>query len=138
MTMTRQDDNICKRIESTEKFVPFSPSATSYGMGWKTLQRFAIARVLLAVNSVYLLCQRAKIETVVRTQRGGRIETQAEFFSHKRIGQRTRIGNDVANRIYVRRKNGRCAQPWPASGLTYVETMVRLEPNAVAPWSRRM
>ena len=36
--MTRQDDNICKRIESTEKFVPFSPSATSYGMGWKTLQ----------------------------------------------------------------------------------------------------
>jgi PAS domain S-box-containing protein len=38
MTMTRQDDNICKRIESTEKFVPFSPSAKSYGMGCKTLQ----------------------------------------------------------------------------------------------------
>jgi hypothetical protein len=36
--MTRQDDNIRKRIESTEKFVPFTPSATSYGMGWKTLQ----------------------------------------------------------------------------------------------------
>lgn len=38
MTMTRQDDNIRKRIESTEKFVPFTPSATSYGMGWKTLR----------------------------------------------------------------------------------------------------
>ena len=36
--MTRQDDNIRKRIKSTEKFVPFTPSATSYGMGWKTLQ----------------------------------------------------------------------------------------------------
>ena len=29
---------IHKRIESTEKFVPLTPSATSYGMGWKTLQ----------------------------------------------------------------------------------------------------
>jgi hypothetical protein len=36
--MTRQDDNICKRIESSEKFVPFSPFATTYGMGWKRLQ----------------------------------------------------------------------------------------------------
>ena len=36
--MTRQDDNIRKRIESTEKFVPFTSSATSYGMGRKTLQ----------------------------------------------------------------------------------------------------
>ena len=36
--MTRQDDNIRKRIKSTERFVPFTPSATSYGMGWKTLQ----------------------------------------------------------------------------------------------------
>jgi hypothetical protein len=35
--MTRQDDNICKRIESAEKFVPFTPSATSYGMGWEML-----------------------------------------------------------------------------------------------------
>jgi hypothetical protein len=26
--MTRQDDNIRKRIKSTEKFVPFTPSAT--------------------------------------------------------------------------------------------------------------
>ena len=46
-------------------------------------------------------------------------------------GQRTRIGSGVANVIDVRRKYGRCAQPWLASGLTYVETMVRLEPNAV-------
>jgi hypothetical protein len=37
--MTRQDDNIRKRIESTEKFVSFAPSATSYGMGWDALQR---------------------------------------------------------------------------------------------------
>jgi AraC family transcriptional regulator len=29
---------IHKRIESTEEFVPMTPSATSYGMGWKTLQ----------------------------------------------------------------------------------------------------
>ena len=36
--MTRQDDNNRKRIKSTEKFVLFTPSATSYGMGCKTLQ----------------------------------------------------------------------------------------------------
>ena len=38
MTMTRQDDNIRKRIESTEEFVPFTPSATSYGLEWKALR----------------------------------------------------------------------------------------------------
>jgi AraC family transcriptional regulator len=38
MTANRQNENILKRIESTQKFAPFTPSATSYGMEWKTLQ----------------------------------------------------------------------------------------------------
>jgi AraC family transcriptional regulator len=38
MTVIRQDENILKRNEATQKFAPFTPSATSYGMEWKTLQ----------------------------------------------------------------------------------------------------
>jgi AraC family transcriptional regulator len=38
MTVIGSNAIIHKRIESTEKFVPLTPSATSYGMGWKTLQ----------------------------------------------------------------------------------------------------
>jgi AraC family transcriptional regulator len=33
-----QDENIRKRIELTQKFVPFTPSAASFGVGWKALQ----------------------------------------------------------------------------------------------------
>jgi AraC family transcriptional regulator len=38
MTANRQNENILKRNEATQKFAPFTPSATSYGMEWKTLQ----------------------------------------------------------------------------------------------------
>ena len=38
MTVIGSNAIIHKRIESTEKLVPLTPSATSYGMGWKTLQ----------------------------------------------------------------------------------------------------
>jgi hypothetical protein len=37
-TVIRQSENILKRNEATQKFAPFTPSATSYGMEWKTLQ----------------------------------------------------------------------------------------------------
>ena len=55
--MTRQDDNIRKRIKSTEKFVPFTRLQQVTGWDGRRYRRFAIARVLLAVNSVYLLCR---------------------------------------------------------------------------------
>jgi AraC family transcriptional regulator len=38
MTVIGSNAIIHERIESTEKFVPLTPSAASYGMGWKTLQ----------------------------------------------------------------------------------------------------
>jgi len=38
MTANRQNENFLKRNEATQKFAPFTPSATSYGMVWKTLQ----------------------------------------------------------------------------------------------------
>jgi AraC family transcriptional regulator len=38
MTAIGSNAIIHKRLGSTEKFVPLTPSATSYGMGWKTLQ----------------------------------------------------------------------------------------------------
>ena len=38
MTVIGLNAIIHKRIESTQKFVPLTPSVTSYGMGWKTLQ----------------------------------------------------------------------------------------------------
>ena len=38
MTVIGLNAIIHKRIESTKKFVPLTPSVTSYGMGWKTLQ----------------------------------------------------------------------------------------------------
>src|ERR1700756_1423152 len=38
MTVIGLNAIIHKRIESTEKFVPLTPSVTSYGLGWKTLQ----------------------------------------------------------------------------------------------------
>ncbi|HXM05090.1 MAG TPA: AraC family transcriptional regulator [Chthoniobacterales bacterium] len=38
MTVIGSNAIIHKRIESTEMFVPLTPSATSYGMGWKTLR----------------------------------------------------------------------------------------------------
>jgi AraC family transcriptional regulator len=33
-----QDENILKELEARQKLIPYVPSATSYGMGWKTLQ----------------------------------------------------------------------------------------------------
>lgn len=36
--MIRQNENILKRIEATRRFVPFTPSATSYGLEWNALQ----------------------------------------------------------------------------------------------------
>jgi AraC family transcriptional regulator len=38
MTVIGSNESLRKRIESTEEFVPLTPWATSYGMGWKTLQ----------------------------------------------------------------------------------------------------
>src|SRR5260221_9645857 len=38
MTANRQNENILKRNEATQNFAPFTRSATSYGMEWKTLQ----------------------------------------------------------------------------------------------------
>ena len=38
MTVIGQDENILKELEARQKLIPFVPSATSYGMGWKTLQ----------------------------------------------------------------------------------------------------
>jgi AraC family transcriptional regulator len=38
MTVIRQNEIIFKRIEATRKFVPFTPSATSYGLEWNSLQ----------------------------------------------------------------------------------------------------
>ena len=38
MTVIGSNQNIRKRIESTEKFVAFTPSATSYGFEWNALQ----------------------------------------------------------------------------------------------------
>jgi AraC family transcriptional regulator len=38
VTVIASNAIIHKRIESTQKFVPLTPSANSYGMGWKTLQ----------------------------------------------------------------------------------------------------
>jgi AraC family transcriptional regulator len=38
MTVIRQNENILKRIEVRQRFVPFAPSATSYGLEWKALQ----------------------------------------------------------------------------------------------------
>ena len=55
--MTRQDDNIRKRIKSTEKFVPFIRLQQVTGWDGRRYRRFAIVRVLPAVNSVYLLCR---------------------------------------------------------------------------------
>jgi AraC family transcriptional regulator len=36
--MIRQEENSVKELEALQKDVPFVPSATSYGMGWKGLQ----------------------------------------------------------------------------------------------------
>jgi hypothetical protein len=36
--MVRQEENIVKRIEGTPRFVPFTPSATSYGFEWNAIQ----------------------------------------------------------------------------------------------------
>lgn len=33
-----QEENIVKRIEGTQRFVPFTPSATSYGLEWNALR----------------------------------------------------------------------------------------------------
>jgi hypothetical protein len=55
--MTRQDDNIRKRIKSTEKFVPFIRLQQVVRWDGRRYRRFAIVRVLPAVNSVYLLCR---------------------------------------------------------------------------------
>jgi AraC family transcriptional regulator len=38
MTVIRQGENILNELEARQKLIPFVPSATSYGMGWKTLQ----------------------------------------------------------------------------------------------------
>ena len=38
MTVIRQNENILKRTEATQRFVRFAPSATSDGLGWKALQ----------------------------------------------------------------------------------------------------
>jgi len=35
--VTRQNEIILKRIETTQRFVPFTPSATSYGLEWNAL-----------------------------------------------------------------------------------------------------
>src|ERR1700722_1375649 len=34
----RQEETIVKRIEGTQRFVPFTPSATSYGLEWNALR----------------------------------------------------------------------------------------------------
>jgi hypothetical protein len=44
--MTRQDDNIRKRIKSTEKFVPFIRLQQVTGWDGRRYRRFAIVRVL--------------------------------------------------------------------------------------------
>jgi AraC family transcriptional regulator len=36
--MTRQNEIILKRIETRQRFVPFTPSPTSYGLGWNAMQ----------------------------------------------------------------------------------------------------
>jgi AraC family transcriptional regulator len=36
--VVRQNENIVKRIEGTQRFDAFTPSATSYGLEWETLQ----------------------------------------------------------------------------------------------------
>ncbi len=36
--VVRQEENIVKRIEGTQRFVPFTPSATSYGLEWNALR----------------------------------------------------------------------------------------------------
>jgi AraC family transcriptional regulator len=35
--VVRQEENIVKQIEGTQRFVPFTPSATSYGLEWNAL-----------------------------------------------------------------------------------------------------
>jgi hypothetical protein len=57
--MTRQDDNIRKRIKSTEKFVPFIRLQQVTEWDGRRYRRFDIVTVLPAVNSVYLLCRGA-------------------------------------------------------------------------------
>jgi AraC family transcriptional regulator len=37
VTVIRQDEIILKRIETTQRFVPITPSATSFGLEWKAL-----------------------------------------------------------------------------------------------------
>jgi hypothetical protein len=36
--MIRQNEIILKRIETTPRFVSFTPSATSYGLAWNATQ----------------------------------------------------------------------------------------------------
>ena len=36
--MIRQKEIILKRTEPAQRFVPFTPSATSYGLEWNTLR----------------------------------------------------------------------------------------------------
>ena len=36
--MTRPNEIVLKRIESTQRFVSFTPSATSYGLEWNALR----------------------------------------------------------------------------------------------------
>ena len=43
MTVIEQNEIILKRIETTPRFVPFTPSATSYGFAWNAMQ---VARYL--------------------------------------------------------------------------------------------
>ena len=35
---TQQEENSLKELEERQKFIPFAPCATSYGMGWKGIQ----------------------------------------------------------------------------------------------------
>ena len=53
--MTRQDDNIRKRIKSTEKFVPFIRLQQVTGWDGRRYRRFAIVRVLPGVASRHRL-----------------------------------------------------------------------------------
>ena len=76
MTVIRQNENILKRTEATQRFVRFAPSATSYGLGWKALQ--AVRYRHSPASGEYSLPQASRHGLVLTIRPAERLEVRYE------------------------------------------------------------
>ena len=77
-----QEENIVKRIEGTQRFAPFTPSATSYGLQWNALR--AVRYLKSSASGEFSMPPASRHGLVLTIQPAERLEVQYAGLTVKR------------------------------------------------------